>query len=58
VRSCYFAMHVADEMQLPAEHRIDVYYAELLMDAGCTAWTSPGWSWLVSFTEGSYCSND
>jgi HD-GYP domain-containing protein (c-di-GMP phosphodiesterase class II) len=40
VRSCYIAMHVADEMQLPAEQRVDVYYAELLMDAGCTAWTS------------------
>ncbi|HEY1294849.1 MAG TPA: HD domain-containing phosphohydrolase [Chloroflexota bacterium] len=40
VRSCYIAMHVADQMQLPAEQRVDVYYAELLMDAGCTAWTS------------------
>jgi hypothetical protein len=33
-------MHVADHMQLPAEQRVDVYYAELLMDAGLTAWTS------------------
>ena len=40
VRSCYIAMHVADQMQLPANQRVDVYYAELLMDAGCTAWTS------------------
>src|SRR5579859_2059113 len=40
VRSCYIAMHVADQMQLPADQRVDVYYAELLMDAGCTAWTS------------------
>src|SRR5919198_2561009 len=40
VRSCYIAMHVADQMQLPAEQRVDLYYAELLMDAGCTAWTS------------------
>src|SRR5438046_6565740 len=40
VRSCYIAMHVADEMQLPPDERVDVYYAELLMDAGCTAWTS------------------
>jgi HD-GYP domain-containing protein (c-di-GMP phosphodiesterase class II) len=40
VRSCYIALHVADQMQLPAEQRVDVYYAELLMDAGCTAWTS------------------
>ena len=40
VRSCYIAMHVADQMHLPADQRVDVYYAELLMDAGCTAWTS------------------
>ena len=40
VRSCYMAMHVADQMRLPSEQRVDVYYAELLMDAGCTAWTS------------------
>jgi hypothetical protein len=40
VRSCYIAMHVAEQMQLPAEQQIDLYYAMLLMDAGCTAWTS------------------
>jgi hypothetical protein len=40
VRSCYIAMHVAERLQLPAEQRIDLYYAMLLMDAGCTAWTS------------------
>jgi len=40
VRSCYIAMHVAEQLHLPAEQQIDVYYAELLMDAGCTAWTS------------------
>jgi HD-GYP domain-containing protein (c-di-GMP phosphodiesterase class II) len=40
VRSCYIAMHVADRLQLPAEQQVDVYYADLLMDAGCTAWTS------------------
>jgi HD-GYP domain-containing protein (c-di-GMP phosphodiesterase class II) len=40
VRSCYIAMHVADQMQLPSEQQVDVYYADLLMDAGCTAWTS------------------
>src|SRR5919199_2331857 len=40
VRSCYIAMQVADQMHLPADQRVDVYYAELLMDAGCTAWTS------------------
>ena len=40
VRSCYIAMHVADQMRLPPEQQVDLYYAELLMDAGCTAWTS------------------
>lgn len=40
VRSCYIAMHVADQLQLQADQQVDVYYAELLMDAGCTAWTS------------------
>jgi HD-GYP domain-containing protein (c-di-GMP phosphodiesterase class II) len=33
-------MHVADQMHLSADQLVDVYYAELLMDAGCTAWTS------------------
>jgi hypothetical protein len=40
VRSCYIAMHVAEQLQLPAEQQVDVYYAMLLMDAGCTAWTT------------------
>jgi HD-GYP domain-containing protein (c-di-GMP phosphodiesterase class II)/DNA-binding CsgD family transcriptional regulator len=40
VRSCYIGMHVADQMRLPAHQQVDVYYAQLLMDAGCTAWTS------------------
>jgi len=40
VRSCYIAMHLADRLRLPPEERVSLYYAELLMDAGCTAWTS------------------
>lgn len=40
VRSCYIGMHLAEQLQLAAEHRTTLYYAELLMDAGCTAWTS------------------
>lgn len=40
VRSCYIAMHVAEQLRLPVEQQIDLYYAMLLMDAGCTAWTS------------------
>jgi hypothetical protein len=39
VRSGHIAMHVSDQMQLPAEQRVDVHHAELLIDAGCTAWT-------------------
>lgn len=40
VRSCYIGMHLADQLQLSAEQPAALYYAELLMDAGCTAWTS------------------
>jgi HD-GYP domain-containing protein (c-di-GMP phosphodiesterase class II)/DNA-binding CsgD family transcriptional regulator len=39
-RSCYMGMRIAERLQLPAGERASVYYAELLMDAGCTAWTS------------------
>ncbi len=40
VRSCYIGMHVADHLGLSSDQQVDVYYAELLMDAGCTSWTS------------------
>ena len=40
VRSCYIGMSLAAQLRLPPEHRAALYYAELLMDAGCTAWTS------------------
>ena len=44
-RSCYIGMHIAQEMELPLEQRTDLYYAELLKDAG---WTSQlASSWLV-----------
>ena len=47
-RSCYIGMHIAREMELPLEQRTDLYYAELLKDAGCTTWTSQlASSWLV-----------
>ena len=47
-RSCYIGMHIAQEMELPLEQRTDLYYAELLKDAGCTTWTSQlASSWLV-----------
>ena len=33
-RSCYIGMHIAQEMELPLEQRTDLYYSELLKDAG------------------------
>jgi HD-GYP domain-containing protein (c-di-GMP phosphodiesterase class II) len=33
-------MRIADRLGLTPAQRADLYYAELLMDAGCTAWTS------------------
>ena len=35
-------------MELLPEETVDLYYAELLMDSGCTAWTSP----LAAYLEG------
>lgn len=40
VRSCYIGMCIADQLGLRPDQRADVYYAHLLMDVGCTAWTS------------------
>lgn len=40
VRSTYIGMHLADELGLSSDQRVDLFYAELLMDVGCTAWTS------------------
>src|SRR5215472_8569380 len=40
VRSCYIGMRIAEHLGLPPDQRADVYYAHLLMDVGCTAWTS------------------
>ncbi len=40
VRSCYIGMHIADRLGISAEQRATLFYAELLMDAGCTAWSS------------------
>lgn len=40
VRSCYLGMRIADRLMIPPDQRVGLYYAELLMDAGCTAWTS------------------
>jgi HD-GYP domain-containing protein (c-di-GMP phosphodiesterase class II) len=40
LRSCLIAMRLAQRLSLPAWEQITVYYTSLLMDAGCTAWTS------------------
>ncbi len=40
VRATYIGMRLADRLQLDLETRTDLFYAELLMDAGCTAWAS------------------
>ncbi len=40
VRATYIGMHLADLLGLTPEQRIDLFYSELLMDAGCTAWAS------------------
>ncbi len=39
-RSCYIGLQIATELGLGSEEYADLYYAELLMDAGCTAFTS------------------
>jgi HD-GYP domain-containing protein (c-di-GMP phosphodiesterase class II)/DNA-binding CsgD family transcriptional regulator len=37
-RSCYLGMAIADRLSLSPAEKATVYYSELLMDAGCTAW--------------------
>jgi HD-GYP domain-containing protein (c-di-GMP phosphodiesterase class II)/DNA-binding CsgD family transcriptional regulator len=40
IRGAYIGMRIAERLRLPADQRADLYYAGLLMDAGCTAWAS------------------
>jgi HD-GYP domain-containing protein (c-di-GMP phosphodiesterase class II) len=40
LRTCIIAMRLSARLSLPAWQQITVYYTSLLMDAGCTAWTS------------------
>ncbi len=40
VRATYIGMQLADLLGLTPEQRTDLFYSELLMDAGCTAWAS------------------
>lgn len=41
VRACYISMKLARELELPPQQTQDLYWTELLKDAGCTCWTSP-----------------
>jgi hypothetical protein len=38
VRASYIGMRIADALGLSRDQYTDLFYAELLMDAGCTAW--------------------
>src|SRR5215203_4538947 len=40
LRACYVATRTAEALGLPDDERADTYYAALLKDAGCTAWTT------------------
>lgn len=40
VRATYIGMHLANSLGLSEPEKVDLFYAELLMDAGCTAWAS------------------
>jgi HD-GYP domain-containing protein (c-di-GMP phosphodiesterase class II)/DNA-binding CsgD family transcriptional regulator len=40
VRATYIGMRIAEVLGLSQRDRSDLFYAELMMDAGCTAWAS------------------
>jgi HD-GYP domain-containing protein (c-di-GMP phosphodiesterase class II) len=40
LHACYVATRLAEALGLPADERAAIYYAALLKDAGCTAWTT------------------
>jgi HD-GYP domain-containing protein (c-di-GMP phosphodiesterase class II) len=40
VRAAYIGLRLADALRLRSTLRADLFYAQLLMDAGCTAWAS------------------
>lgn len=40
LRACYVAVRMAETLGLPDDERASTYYAALLKDAGCTAWTT------------------
>lgn len=39
-RCCHIGIHIGRELELSPEEQTNLYYAELLKDTGCTAWTS------------------
>ncbi|MPZ15637.1 MAG: HD domain-containing protein [Chloroflexi bacterium] len=39
-RCCHIGMHIGRELALSSGEQTNLYYAELLKDSGCTAWTS------------------
>jgi HD-GYP domain-containing protein (c-di-GMP phosphodiesterase class II) len=47
IRACYLGLQIGAELGLSAQDMADLYYAELLMDAGCTAFTSQLASYIV-----------
>jgi HD-GYP domain-containing protein (c-di-GMP phosphodiesterase class II) len=40
MRSCYLALRIAQQMNLPEDECSAAYYTALLKDAGCTSWTT------------------
>jgi HD-GYP domain-containing protein (c-di-GMP phosphodiesterase class II) len=36
-RSCFLAMHIAEELRLPAEQQSELFYSALLKDVGCSS---------------------
>lgn len=40
LRSCSMGMQLARHLELPPREQVELYYATLLVDAGCTAWAS------------------
>jgi len=40
LRACYISMHLAEEIELPAQEKHDLYYAGLVKDGGCTCSSS------------------
>jgi HD-GYP domain-containing protein (c-di-GMP phosphodiesterase class II)/DNA-binding CsgD family transcriptional regulator len=46
-RACYIAIATAQELGLSNDEQGELYYTSLLLDAGCTAWTSAFASYIM-----------